>query len=77
MVICHAKVRNAKGEICLFVDRKCKWLLHNIYNLSFKEDTSIVDVPTLKQIKMEHDLKFLEHPFDAASYLVEYYFPIK
>ena len=42
-----------------------------------KEGTSIVDVPSLKQIKNDHDLKFLEHPFDAASYLVDYYFPIK
>ncbi|MBP3846777.1 hypothetical protein J6I39_03405 [bacterium] len=51
--------------------------MHNVYNLSFKEGTSIVDVPSLKQIKNDHDLKFLEHPFDAASYLVDYYFPIK
>jgi hypothetical protein len=24
----------------------------------------------------DNNLKFLEHPFDAGSYLVEYYFPI-
>ncbi len=38
--------------------------------------TDIVDVPSYAQIKNERDLKFLEHPFDAASYLVDYYFPI-
>ena len=73
----NAKVRNANNEPHLFVDRKCEKLLYNIDNLSFKEGTSIVDVPTLKQIKNDRSLKFLEHPFDAASYLVEYYFPIK
>lgn len=74
----NARVRNAKGECHIFVDkRNCKWLLHNMYNLSFKEGTSIVDVPTVKQIKNDREAKFLEHPFDAASYLVEYHFPIK
>ncbi len=48
-----------------------------MYNLSFKVGTSIVDVPTLKQIKNDRESKFLEHPFDAASYLVEYFYPIK
>ncbi len=73
----NAKVRNSKGTVSLFIDKRCKWLLHNVYNLSFKEGTSIVDVPSLKQIKNDHDLKFLEHPFDATSYMVDYYFPIK
>ena len=74
----NARVRNAKNECHVFVNpEKCKWLMHNVYNLSFKEGTSIVDVPTLKQIKNDRDSKFLEHPFDAASYLVEYFFPIK
>lgn len=73
----NAKVCNSRGERHIFVDKRCKWLLHNMYNLSFKEGTSIVDVPTQKQIVNDRDSKFLEHPFDAASYLVEYFFPIK
>ena len=73
----NARVCNAKGERHIFIDKRCKWLLHNMYNLAFKEGTSIVDVPTAKQIKNDRDSKFLEHPFDAASYLVEYFFPIK
>lgn len=74
----NAKVRNSQGENHLFVDeRRCKWLLYNLYNLSFKEGTSIVDVPTFSQIKNNRDSKFLEHPFDAASYLTEYYWRIK
>lgn len=74
----NARVCNAKGERHIFVHpKKCKWLLHNMYNLMFKEGTSIVDVPTLKQIKNDRESKFLEHPFDAASYPIEYFFPIK
>ncbi|MCR5265164.1 MAG: phage terminase large subunit [Cyanobacteria bacterium RUI128] len=74
----NAKVKNTNGERHLFVDdRRCKWLIYNIYNLSFKEGTSIVDVPTFSQIKNNRESKFLEHPFDAASYLTEYYWRIK
>ena len=74
----NAKVKNSKGERHLFIDeRRCKWLLYNIYNLSFKEGTSIVNVPTFSQIKNNRDSKFLEHPFDAASYLTEYHWRIK
>ena len=72
----NAKVKNAKGDVCIFVDPKCKWFLHNMYNLKFKTGTSLVDVPTHHRIKQDNELKFLEHPFDAGSYLVEYYFPI-
>ena len=73
----NARVKNAKGERHIFFDKKCRWTIHNMNNLSFKEGTSVVDVPTTKQIKNDRDAKFLEHPFDAASYIVEYFFPIK
>lgn len=73
----NAKVLSYDGQRCLFVDPKCEKLLYNIYNLKYKVGTDIVDVPTYTQIKTDKNLKFLEHPFDAASYLVEYYYPIK
>ena len=74
----NARVCNSKKERHLFVDsRKCKWILYNIYNLSFKEGTSIVDVPSYTKIKTSREAKFLEHPFDAISYLVEYYWRLK
>ena len=73
----NAMVCNSKGDRRLYIDKKCKHLLNNIYNLKYKVGTDIVDVPTYSQIKSDSTLKFLEHPFDAASYLVEYYFPIK
>lgn len=72
----NAKVRSADGEICLFVDKKCEKLIYNIYNLKYKEGSSRIDVPTYQQIKQSKELKFLSHPMDAASYLVDFYWPI-
>ncbi len=72
----NAKVRNANGEVGLYVSPKCEKLLYNIYNLRYLEGSSKIDVPTYSQIKQIKELKFLSHPFDAASYLVDFYWPI-
>lgn len=72
----NSKIRNTDGEICLYVDKKCEKLLYNIYNLKYKEGTSRIDVPSYQQIKQSKELKFLSHPIDAASYLVDFYWPI-
>lgn len=72
----NSKVRSANGEVCLFVDKKCEKLLYNIYNLKYKEGSSKIDIPTYQQIKKSKELKFLSHPMDAASYLVDFYWPI-
>lgn len=72
----NAKIRNAKGEIGLYVSPKCEKLLYNIRNLKYVEGSSKIDVPTYQQIKQSKELKFLSHPFDAASYLVDFYWPI-
>ena len=72
----NSKVRSADGEVCLFVDKKCEKLLYNIYNLRYKEGSSRIDVPSYQQIKQSKELKFLSHPMDAASYLVDFYWPI-
>ena len=69
-------VKNSNGERKLFMNKKCEKLIYNCYNLKYKTGTSIVDVPTYSQIANDRNLKFLEHPFDAASYLVELLFPI-
>lgn len=73
----NAMICNSKGERRAFFDKKLKWCLYNIYNLKYKVGTDIVDVPTYTQLKSDYTLKFLEHPFDAMSYLTEYYFPIR
>ena len=73
----NAMICNSKGERRAFFDKKLKWCLYNVYNLKYKVGTDIVDVPTYTQLKSDYTLKFLEHPFDAMSYLTEYYFPIR
>lgn len=74
----NARVKSADGKVRLFVDkRKCKYFIQNIYNLKYKEGTTIIDAPTIHQIKQDRDKKFLLHIFDAGSYLTEYYWRIK
>ena len=72
----NSKIKSADGEICLYVDKKCEKLLYNIYNLKYREGSSKIDIPTYQQIKQSKELKFLSHPIDAASYLVDFYWPI-
>lgn len=70
-------VLDLNGQRRVIIDSKCKWLLHNVYNLKYKEGSDVIDLPTHNQVKVNRDSKYLMHIFDAASYLVEYYFPIK
>lgn len=72
----NAKVRNANGDIGLYISPKCEKLLYNIYNLRYIEGSSKINIPTYTQIKQSKELKFLSHPFDAASYLVDFYWSI-
>ena len=72
----NSKIRSASGEVGIFISPKCEKLLYNINNLKYKEGTSQLDLPTHYQIKNATELKFLGHPFDAASYLVEFYWPL-
>lgn len=69
-------IKTASGEIKLFVSPKCEKLIYNLRSLKYKVGTSIIDVPSCGQIKTDSKLKFLSHPFDAASYLVDFYWPI-
>lgn len=64
------------GTRRVFIDPKCEKLIYNMNNLKYREGSSTIDIPTYWQIKNNRELKFLSHPFDAASYLVEYYHPI-
>lgn len=70
------KIKSVDGKSEILISPKCKKLIYNCENLRYKEGTNKIDIPTYHQIKTEKELKFLSHPFDAASYLVEFYFPI-
>lgn len=69
-------VCDADNSRRLIVDPKCQQFLYNIHNLKYKKGTSLIDIPSHAQIKNDNKMKFLSHPFDAGSYLVEYYFPV-
>ena len=69
-------IRSAAGEVRIFIDPKCEKLIYNMQNLKYHPGSSQIDVPTHYQIRKNRELKFLSHPFDAASYLVEFYFPL-
>src|SRR5574344_2053821 len=69
-------VKTAEGKQTLFVSPKCEKLLYNLYNLKYQEGSSKIDLPSFHQIKQAKELKFLMHPFDAASYLIDFYWPI-
>jgi len=69
-------IKSQNGARRLFIDPKCEKLLYNIENLKYREGSSILDLPGYQKIRSQPETKFLGHPFDAASYLVEYYFPI-
>ena len=73
----NAMVKDYSGNRRIYVDKRCKWLLYNIYNLKYKTGTDIIDLPSPQKIKDNNDDRFLMHIFDAASYLTEYYFPLK
>lgn len=71
------RVLTTFGERCLYISPKCKWLLHNVYNLLWKEGCEgKFNLPTSTQIRNNPELNFLGHIFDAASYLVEIEFPV-
>lgn len=76
IVAFNSKVKNSRGNVNLYIDPKCKWLLYNINNLRYQTGTSLIDLPSHSQLKTDRAKKFLMHPFDAASYLVEYYWQI-
>lgn len=73
----NQKVKTNKGIINIYIDPKCKKLIYNIENLKFQQGTSKIDLPTAKEIEQDPELKYLGHPFDAASYLVEFYWAVK
>jgi PBSX family phage terminase large subunit len=70
-------VLNDTGQRNIIVSPKCEKLLYNIDNLKFKPGTSQIDTPTFQQLKQDKQTKFLGHIFDAASYLVDFYFGVK
>ena len=72
----NSRMLTNAGETCIFISPKCKWLLYNCQNLAYKPGTSIIDTPSQTVLKNDSERKFLGHIYDAASYLIEMYWPI-
>jgi PBSX family phage terminase large subunit len=72
----NGAICNADGIRRVFVHPRCVRLIQNLENLSYIEGTSQIDLPTANEISKDRNLKFMGHPFDAASYLVEKYAPV-
>lgn len=70
-------VKRYDGEICFYIDERCKWTIYNIENAKYKEGTHEVDEPTPAAIQKDPKKKYLIHPLDAVTYPAEYYFPIE
>jgi hypothetical protein len=62
----NARLCSASGIRRLFIDPKCKYTLESLEKFCFKQGTQIPD----------KDSGF-DHLFDAASYCVQYMFPLK
>lgn len=73
----NSKIKNSNNEHCIYISPKCKQLLYNIRNLKYHSGTRKIYEPTIHEISKDSSLKFLGHPFDAASYLVEILYPIQ
>lgn len=72
----NGKMCNTNGVRGIFINPRCKWLIHNLQNLKYKEGSGAIETPTSNDIKKDNKQKFLGHIFDAASYLVEKYDPV-
>lgn len=74
----NAKIKNLNGIPEIFIDTKqCPQLAMNMTELKVIPGTSDFATPTRTELNKEPELRFLGHPFDAASYLVEFYWPIE
>ncbi|MCE2930398.1 MAG: phage terminase large subunit [Vampirovibrionales bacterium] len=73
----NAAVCNRDGVRRVLVSPKCKKIIWNMENLKYINGTSVVEEPTTNQIDKDKALKFSGHMFDAVSYLINRYMPIK
>jgi hypothetical protein len=73
----NAQVCDSKEVRRVRVDPRCRYLIENCENLSYQPGTSHIKEPNPRQIELQPKLKFTKHVFDAASYLVERYDPIR
>jgi len=62
----NSKLKNAKGDIGLYVDPKCKNIINSLEKMVYKPGTNVID----------KDGK-LDHMADAVGYLIDYLYPVR
>lgn len=78
VVAWNAAMCNRDGVRRVYIHpTKCPQLKYNCENLMYIPGTSEIRTSTKKEIEKDAKLKFIEHPFAAASYLVYQLFPIQ
>ena len=65
----NARLRSADGNIRLFIGSKCKYTIECLEKFQFKPGTQVPDKPG-----GDNDFS---HMFDAASYCIDFMFPLK
>ena len=68
-------ILDINGKRNIVISPTCEKLIYNMENLSIIPGTYDYQEPTLTQINKNPMLRFLGHPFDAASYLYNKLFP--
>jgi len=69
-------IRDKDNNIGVYIDPKCQWLIYNCENLKKIAGSNKFKEATILQIEKSPKLKYLAHPFDAASYLTYYYWSV-
>ena len=62
----NAKLKNAKGDNSLFIDKKCKNVIKSLERQIYKEGTTIPDKDS-----------GYDHMNDALGYMIEYLYPLR
>jgi hypothetical protein len=62
----NSKLKNARGNIGLYIDPKCKNIINSLEKMIYKPGTNVID----------KDGK-LDHMADAVGYLVDYLYPVR
>ena len=75
----NSAVCNGLGVRRVFASPKCKRLIWNMENLKYIQGTSEILMPSRAEIERDttDTIKYTEHPFAAAGYLVTKLMPIK
>jgi hypothetical protein len=73
----NAMVYGADKKPHVFIHPRCKYLLYNIDNLEMEEGGDRPKKISSGKLRSDEKAKYLGHPFDAVSYPICLYYPIK